>query len=157
MASYILGISAQYHDSSASLICDGVVLAAANEERFSRLKHDASLPIRAARWCLSEAGITIDDVDYVVFYEKPLKKFERLLIQQLLNFPKSFKAFRRSSMVWLTDKLWVRNALVKSLGVHPDKLLWSEHHLSHAASVFYGSDLKEAAILTADGVGEEES
>lgn len=154
MSTIILGISAQYHDSAAALIRDGVVVAAANEERFSRLKHDASLPIRASRWCLSEAGITIEDVDYVVFYEKPLKKFERLLVQQLLHFPKSFKAFRRSSMVWLTEKLWVRNALVKQLGVHPDKLLWSEHHLSHAASVFYASDLTEAAILTADGVGE---
>ncbi|MEC8191289.1 MAG: carbamoyltransferase N-terminal domain-containing protein [Myxococcota bacterium] len=154
MSTIILGISAQYHDSAAALIRDGVVVAAASEERFSRLKHDASLPIRASRWCLEEAGATIDDVDYVVFYEKPLRKFERLLIQQLLNVPKSFKAFRRSSMVWLTDKLWVRNSLVKQLGVHPDKILWSEHHLSHAASVFYGSDLEEAAILTVDGVGE---
>ena len=86
MATYILGISAQYHDSSAALLRDGEVVAAANEERFSRLKHDASLPVRAARWCLSEAGITIDDVDYVVFYEKPLKKFERLLIQQPVSY-----------------------------------------------------------------------
>ena len=110
MSTIILGISAQYHDSAAALIRDGVVVAAASEERFSRLKHDASLPIRASRWCLEEAGATIDDVDYVVFYEKPLRKFERLLIQQLLNFPKSFKAFRRSSMVWLTDKLWVKTS-----------------------------------------------
>ncbi len=154
MSTFILGISAQYHDSAATLLRDGEVIAAANEERFSRLKHDPSLPIRASRWCLEEAGITMDDVDYVVFYEKPLRKFERLLIQQLLHFPKSFKAFRRSSMVWLTDKLWVRNALVKHLEVHPDKILWSEHHLSHAASVFYGSDLEEAAVLTVDGVGE---
>jgi len=154
MAKTILGISAQYHDSAAALIRDGVVVAAAHEERFSRLKHDASLPVRATRWCLAHAGITMEDVDYVVFYEKPLKKFERLMISQILHFPKSFKAFQRSCMVWLTDKLWVRNALVKQLGVHPDKLLWSEHHLSHAASVFYGTDLKEAAILTVDGVGE---
>ncbi len=154
MAITILGISAQYHDSAAALIRDGVVIAAANEERFSRLKHDASLPIRAARWCLEEAGITVDELDHVVFYEKPLRKFERLMIMQLLHFPKSLKAFQRSSMVWLTEKLWIRNALVKQLDVHPDKLLWCEHHLSHAASVFYSSGLEEAAILTVDGVGE---
>ena len=150
----ILGISAQYHDSAAALVRDGVVIAAASEERFSRLKHDSSIPVKAARWCLKEAGITISDVDHVVFYEKPLKKFERVIINQLLNFPKSFKAFQRSSMVWLTDKLWVRNTLVKQLDVHPDKILWCEHHLSHAASVFYGTELDEAAILTVDGVGE---
>ena len=150
----ILGSSAQYHDSAAALVVDGEVVAAASEERFSRLKHDSSIPVRAARWCLDHAGVTIDDVDHVVFYEKPLKKFERLMINQLLHFPKSFKAFQRSCMVWLTDKLWVRNTLCKDLGVHPDKLLWCEHHLSHAASVFYGSALEEAAILTADGVGE---
>ena len=154
MAITILGISAQYHDSAAALLRDGVVVAAANEERFSRLKHDASLPIRAANWCLEEAGITVDELDYVVFYEKPLRKFERLMSMQLLHFPKSLKAFQRSSMVWLTEKLWIRNALVKQLDVHPDKLLWCEHHLSHASSVFYASGLEEAAILTVDGVGE---
>jgi len=154
MSITVLGISAQYHDSAAALVRDGVVIAAASEERFSRLKHDASIPVRATRWCLEHAGITMDDVDHVVFYEKPLKKFERLMVNQLLHFPKSFKAFQRSSMIWLTDKLWVRNNLVKQLGVHPDKLLWSEHHLSHAASVFYGSPHSEAAILTVDGVGE---
>ena len=154
MAKYILGISAHYHDSAAALVRDGEVIAAACEERFSRLKHDSSIPVRATRWCLAHAGITMDDVDHVVFYEKPLKKFERLMISQLLHFPKSFKAFQRSCMVWLTDKLWVRNALTTQLEVHPDKILWGEHHLSHAASVFYGGDQKEAAILTADGVGE---
>lgn len=154
MSTTVLGISAQYHDAAAALVKDGVVIAAASEERFSRLKHDASIPVRATRWCLEHAGITMEDVDHVVFYEKPLKKFERLMVSQLLHFPKSFKAFQRSSMVWLTDKLWVRNNLVKQLGVHPDKLLWSEHHLSHAASVFYGSPHTEAAILTVDGVGE---
>jgi len=118
------------------------------------LKHDSSLPVRAAQWCLEEAGITMDDVDHVVYYEKPLRKFERRIVMQLLHFPKSLKAFQRSSMVWLTEKLWVRNALVKQLGVHPDKLLFSEHHLSHAASAFYGSPFEEAAILTIDGVGE---
>ena len=154
MAKYILGISAHYHDSAAALVRDGEVIAAACEERFSRLKHDSSIPVRATRWCLAHAGITMDDVDHVVFYEKPLKKFERLMISQLLHFPKSFKAFQRSCMVWLTDKLWVRNALTSQLDVHPDKILWGEHHLSHAASVFYGGNQSEAAILTADGVGE---
>ena len=154
MSTTILGISAQYHDAAAALIRDGVVVAAASEERFSRIKHDPSIPVRATRWCLEHAGITMDDVDHVVFYEKPLKKFERLMVHQLLHFPKSFKAFQRSCMVWLTDKLWIRNGLVKQLEVHPDKLLWCEHHLSHAASVFYGSPHPEAAILTVDGVGE---
>ena len=124
MAKYILGISAHYHDSAAALVRDGEVIAAACEERFSRLKHDSSIPVRATRWCLAHAGITMDDVDHVVFYEKPLKKFERLMISQLLHFPKSFKAFQRSCMVWLTDKLWVRNALTTQLEVHPDKILW---------------------------------
>ncbi len=154
MARTILGISALYHDSSATLVVDGNVVAAACEERFSRLKHDSSLPVRAAQWCLEQGGITIDDVDHLAYYEKPLKKFERLMIMQLLHFPKSFKAFQRASMLWLTDKLWVRNNLVRELGIHPAKILWSEHHLSHAASTFYASPFEEAAVLTVDGVGE---
>ncbi len=154
MPKVVLGISAQYHDAAAALVVDGKLVAAASEERFSRLKHDASIPVRATRWCLAHAGMTMSDVDHVVFYEKPLRKFERLMVNQLLHFPKSFKAFQRSAMVWLTDKLWVRNTLCKQLGVHPAKLLWSEHHLSHAASVFYGSSHADAAILTVDGVGE---
>jgi len=154
MACNILGISALYHDAAAALVVDGSVVAAASEERFSRLKHDSALPVRATKWCLEQGGITMDDVDHVVFYEKPLRKFERLMVMQLLNFPWSFKAFQRASLVWLTDKLWVRNSLVKKLEVHPDKILWSEHHLSHAASAFYCSPFEEAAILTVDGVGE---
>ncbi len=154
MARSILGISALYHDAAAALVIDGRVVAAACEERFSRIKHDSSLPVRAAQWCLDSAGMTMDDVDQVVYYEKPLRKFERLMISQLLHFPKSMLAFKRSSMIWLTDKLWVRNNLVKEMGIDPTKLLFSEHHLSHAAAAFYCSDFEEAAILTVDGVGE---
>jgi carbamoyltransferase len=154
MAKIILGISALYHDAAAALVIDGDLVAAASEERFSRLKHDSAIPVRATEWCLAQAGIDMDDVDHLVFYEKPLRKFERLMIMQLLNFPRSFKAFQRASMVWLTDKLWVRNSLVKKLGISSRKILWSEHHLSHAASAFYCSPYEEAAILTVDGVGE---
>jgi carbamoyltransferase len=150
----ILGISALYHDAAAALVQDGDVVVAACEERFSRVKHDSSLPVRATQWCLDEAGLTMNDIEHVVYYEKPLRKFERLLVSQLLHFPKSLKAFQRSSMVWLTDKLWVRNNLVKEIGVDPTKLLFCEHHLSHAAAAFYCSDFDEAAILTVDGVGE---
>lgn len=154
MSRYVLGISALYHDAAAALLCDGEIVAAASEERFSRVKHDAALPIRAIEFCLNQVGIHIDDVEAVVYYEKPLQKFERLLVSQVLSFPKSLKAFHRMSMRWLTDKLWVRNNLVQALGIDADKLLFCNHHLSHAASAFYCSPHEEAAILTADGVGE---
>jgi carbamoyltransferase len=151
---YVLGISALYHDSAAALLRDGEPVACASEERFSRVRHDAALPTRAARWCLAEAGITTRDLECVVYYEKPLRKFERLLVSQVLSFPRSLRAFRRSTQAWLTDKLWVKTAIVQALGVRPDRVLFSEHHLSHAASAFYASACTEAAVLTADGVGE---
>ena len=152
--SYILGLSGLYHDSGAVLLRDGVIVAAANEERFSRLKHDATLPVRAARWCLEEAGIGPGDLTYVTWYEKPLRKFERMLVTQVLEFPRSFTAFRRSAYNWLTDRLWVKGAIAGTLGVRPERILFSDHHLSHAASAFYASPFEEAAVLTVDGVGE---
>lgn len=152
--SYVLGLSGLYHDSGAVLLRDGVIVAAANEERFSRLKHDATLPVRAARWCLEEAGIGPGDLAYVTWYEKPLRKFERLLVTQVLEFPRSFTAFRRSTYNWLTDRLWVKGAIAGALGVRPERILFSDHHLSHAASAFYASPFEEAAVLTVDGVGE---
>jgi len=154
MSRYILGISAQFHDSAAALVKDGEIVAAAAEERFSRLKHDAALPLRAAKWCLEREGITAADLTHVVFHEKPLRKFERLIITQLQSFPRSFNAFRRTALTWFPDKLWVRSSLSKGLNVDSKKIIFCDHHLSHAASSFYTSPFKEAAILTIDGVGE---
>lgn len=130
------------------------MIAACSEERFSRVKQDASLPLRATRWCLEHAGIGIADVEAVVWYEKPLRKFERILVSQLLGFPWTLDAFRRTALTWLTEKLWVKNALCKELGVDPERLLFSDHHLSHAASALYCSPFERAAVLTVDGVGE---
>jgi carbamoyltransferase len=151
---WILGISALYHDSAAALLRDGEVVAAAQEERFTRIKHDASLPIRAARWCLEQAGITVDDLAHVVYYEKPLKKLERMIVSQVVTFPRSLAAFRVGALNMLGDRLWVGSRLCKELEVGSDKLLFCEHHLSHAASAFYCSGEEDAAVLVADGVGE---
>jgi len=151
---YILGISALYHDSAAALVHDGTVVAASSEERFSRIKHDASLPVLAARWCIAQAGLAPQDLDYVVYYEKPLRKFERLMLNHVRQFPRGVASFRRSMKVWLTEKLWVRDNLANALGVPASKILFSDHHLSHAASAFYCSPFEEAAVLTVDGVGE---
>ena len=151
---WILGISALYHDAAAALIRDGVVVAAAQEERFTRLKHDPSLPLRAAAWCMEEAGITTEDLARVVFYEKPLRKLERMVVSQVLTFPWSLKAFRVGALNHLGDRLWVGSRICKELGIPQDRLLFCEHHLSHAASAFHGSGEAEAAVLVADGVGE---
>ena len=154
MSRYVLGVSALYHDSAVALLKDGAIVAAASEERFSRLKHDSSLPLRAARWCLEREGIEAGDLEHVVYYEKPLKKLERMLVSQVLSFPKSLRAFRTGSLNFLTNKLWVGSKLVDALGIDSDRLLFSEHHQSHAASAFYCSGWDEAAVLTVDGVGE---
>ncbi|MBI4240694.1 MAG: carbamoyltransferase [Candidatus Rokubacteria bacterium] len=150
----ILGISCFYHDAAAALVRDGEVVAAAEEERFSRIKHDFSFPHRAIAFCLAQGGITSRDLDYVIFYEKPFVKFERILKTCLATFPRSRRVFREAMVVWLKDKLWVRTLIRQTLGVEPSKILFSEHHLSHAASAFYCSPFEEAAILTVDGVGE---
>ena len=154
MSTFILGISALYHDAAAVLLRDGEVVAAAQEERFTRIKHDASLPVRSVVWCLDQAGIRIEDVDWVVFYEKPLRKFERILSTAVATFPRSWRAFPRQMHSWLGDKLWLRTRLVQTFGVKADRLLFSEHHLSHAASAFLASPHRKAAVLVADGVGE---
>jgi len=151
---YILGISCFYHDAAAALIKDGQLIAAAEEERFTRIKHDFDFPDNAIEFCLNYAGITAKDLDYVVFYEKPFQKFERLLMTTLQSFPRSWKVFRESMISWLGDKLWIKSILKDKLGVEDSKLLFSEHHHSHAASAFYPSPYDEAAILTIDGVGE---
>ena len=154
MSRYILGVSAYFHDSAAALLCDGEIVAAAAEERFTRIKHDSSLPVNAARWCLESQGITTEDLECVVYHEKPLWKFERLIVSQLREFPRSADAFRRTALAWFPEKLWVRNALAKEFDLKRKQLAFCDHHLSHAASAFYSSPFEEAAVLTIDGVGE---
>ncbi len=158
---YILGISAFYHDSAACLLSDGMIVAAAQEERFSRIKQDDSFPREAIRYCLTEAGISASDVELVVFYEKPLLKFERLLETYLAFAPRGFRSFTASIPLWVKDKLFQKsrivNAMSMTFGEHinwGDRLLFSEHHLSHAASAYYPSPFDRAAVLTLDGVGE---
>src|SRR5919106_1269162 len=150
----ILGISCFFHDASAVLLRDGEVVAAAEEERFTRKKHDYNFPERAIQFCLVHGGISAQDLDYVAFFEKPFVKFERLLFTILQTFPRSRRVFQESMMSWLTEKLWVKNLIREKLGVPEEKILFSEHHLSHAASAFLCSPFDEAAILTVDGVGE---
>ncbi len=150
----ILGISAGFHDAAAALVVDSQIVAAAQEERFTRLKHDRALPVEATRFCLEQAGLSIESIDHVVFYEKPLRKFERLLVGQLREFPRSRPLFSRSMISWLSDRLWLKSKLIKTLGCAESQLLFCEHHLSHAASAFLTSPFEEAAVLTVDGVGE---
>lgn len=151
---YILGISCYYHNSAAALLADGQLIAAAEEERFSRKKNDAAFPRQAVDFCLKTAGIQAGDLDYVVFYEKPMVKFERILKTQLAAFPRSWRAFGEAMIAWAGDKLWVKAHIQQALGVDGDKVLFVDHHASHAASAFFASPFKEAAILTVDGVGE---
>jgi len=151
---YVLGLSFFYHDSAAAILRDGVLLAAAAEERFSRRKHDRGFPGLAVEFCLRTAGIRIEDVEAVVFYEKPFLKFERILLTALQTFPRSWKVFRESMLTWLTDKLWVKGLIQERLRVPKKKILFADHHMSHAASAFYCSPFEEAAILTVDGSGE---
>lgn len=150
----ILGISCFYHDSAAALLKDGELVAAAQEERFSRRKHDYGFPAQAIEFCLRQAGITANELDYVVFYEKPLPKFERILMSTLSTFPRSWKVFREAMVAWLNEKLWIKGLLMDRLSVSSDKVLFVEHHLSHAASALFASPFQEAAVLTIDGVGE---
>ena len=157
----ILGISAYYHDSAACLVMDGRIVAAAQEERFTRKKHDSGFPSHAIAYCISEAGISASDLDHIVFYDKPFVKFERLLETYLAFAPRGFGSFVTSLPVWLKDKLFqktvISDALKENFGKDIDwgaRLLFSEHHLSHAASAFFPSPFEEAAVLTMDGVGE---
>ena len=150
----ILGISCYFHDAAAALLRDGVLVAAAEEERFSRKKHDYEFPRHAIEFCLRAGAVEAGDLDYVVFFEKPFVKFERLILSSMQTFPRSHKVFRESMITWLGDKLWIKHLIQKRLGVPPARILFSEHHLSHAASAFFCSPFDEAAILTVDGVGE---
>jgi carbamoyltransferase len=156
----ILGISAFYHDSAAALVHDGRILAAAQEERFTRNKHDPAFPKCAVEYCLREAGTSLDDVDFIAFYDKPFLKFERLLETYLTFAPRGFRSFKMAIPLWLREKLFLKDLLVRELKGHgtrkdvAERLLFSEHHLSHAASAFFPSPFREAAVLTMDGVGE---
>jgi carbamoyltransferase len=155
MPTYILGISAFYHDSAAALLCDGEIVAAAQEERFSRKKHDERFPRHAVQHCLDTAGIKVEDLDYVAFYDKPLLKFDRLMETYLSYAPSGFRSFAKFLPVWLGDKLHIPRILKRELGAMPkNPFVFPEHHESHAASAFYPSPFEEAAIVTMDGVGE---
>lgn len=150
----VLGLSFYYHDSSAALVQDGVLVAAAEEERFSRRKHDSGFPGLAIEFVLKQGGIRMGEVDFVVFYEKPFVKLERMLLTAMGTFPRSSGVFRESMQRWISDKLWIKSMIAKKLGIPTRKLLFAEHHVSHAASSFYTSPFQEAAILTVDGAGE---
>jgi carbamoyltransferase len=155
----ILGISAFYHDSAAALIIDGEIIAAAQEERFTRKKHDPSYPVNAINYCLSEAGLSLAQVDHIAFYDKPFLKFERLLETYVAFAPKGFQSFRMAMPVWLQEKLFLKHMLIKEIkkidkSCDDSKIMFGEHHFSHAASAFFPSPFKEAVVLTIDGVGE---
>lgn len=150
----ILGISCYFHDAAAVLLRDGLLVAAAEEERFTRRKHDPSFPEQAIAFCLRQAQIAPEEVDYVVFFEKPLLKLERLLSSSLQYFPRSLPVFREAMITWLGDKLWVKARIHSTLGIEANRILFSGHHLSHAASAFLCSPFERAAIVTVDGVGE---
>ncbi|HEU4565449.1 MAG TPA: carbamoyltransferase [Gemmatimonadaceae bacterium] len=160
MTRWVLGLSAFYHDSAACLLADGEVVAAAQEERFTRRKGDAAFPARAAAWCLREAGIGVRDLACAAFYDKPLLKFERILETWLAVAPRGFASFRRAGPLWAKEKLFTDRDLRRSLGAlagggeYEGELLYAEHHESHAASAFFPSPFEEAAVLTVDGVGE---
>ena len=151
---HILGISCYFHDAAAALLRDGQLIAAAEEERFTRKKHDYEFPQHAIDFCFRAGGIEAPHLDYVVFFEKPFVKFERLVLSSMQTFPRSHRVFREAMITWLADKLWIRHLIQKRLGMPPSRILFSEHHLSHAASSFFCSPFEEAAILTVDGVGE---
>src|SRR5690554_2984417 len=159
---YILGISAYYHDSAACLIKDGEILAAAQEERYTRVKHDPSFPKNAIRFCLDQEGLSLEQVDYIVFYEKPFLKFERIIETFFTIAPQGFVSFMKAFPIWIKEKLFLKNTLIRAFSqlgdmtakTVSDKMLFSQHHLSHAASAFYPSPFENALIIVLDGVGE---
>ena len=156
----ILGISAFYHDSAAAILVDGNIVAAAQEERFSRKKHDPRYPFNAVKYVLDESNLNLNQIDHIVFFEKPFLKFERLLETYMAFAPKGFKSFSLSMPIWLREKLFQKKFLFDQLKAHDEnfndisKIKFSEHHYSHAASAFFPSPFEEAIILTLDGVGE---
>ena len=157
---YILGISAFYHDSAAAITQSGNILSACQEERFTRIKHDASFPKNAIQACIKNSGIDPEKIDHVVFYDKPFLKFERLLETYITFAPRGFQSFAKAIPLWVKEKILQKNLLIKELSsILPNvkwekKILFSEHHLSHAASAYYPSPFEQAVVLTMDGVGE---
>ncbi|MEO9226104.1 MAG: carbamoyltransferase N-terminal domain-containing protein, partial [Gemmatimonadaceae bacterium] len=154
MTTFVLGLSAYYHDSAACLLRDGEIVAAVQEERFSRKKGDAAFPVQSVEYCLDAAGATLSDIAYVGFYDKPLLKFERILETYLDVAPRGFASFLKAGPLWIKEKLFTARELRAGLGGYSGELLFAEHHESHAASAFFPSPFEEAAILTIDGVGE---
>ena len=150
----ILGGSCFYHDSAAVLIQDGLIVAAAEEERFSHKKYDNGFPRRAIHFCLCKAGIAAEDLEYVVFHEKPLVKFERVLMSAMGTVPRSWRVFGEAMINYFDEKLWIKSILMREIGVPAEKILFTDHHVSHAASAMFASPFDEAAIVTVDGVGE---
>ena len=156
---HILGISAYYHDSAACILKNGEIIAAAQEERFTRKKHDQEFPSNAIKYCLKEAGLNASDLEVVAFYDKPFLKFERLIETYVSTVPEGFNSFRLAMPVWLREKLFLKSLLSNNLKKIDDKfdinrLFFSEHHYSHAASAFYPSPFQKSLVLTIDGVGE---
>src|SRR5215204_42509 len=152
-ATSILGISAYFHDSAACLVRDGQIVAAAQEERFTRLKHDPAFPRAAIDYCLQEAGLTVEQLDLVAFYEKPFLKFDRILHSYLACAPQGLRSFLMAIPLWIKERIWMKELMKKELG-YEGKFLFCEHHEAHAASAFFPSPYEEAAFLTIDGVGE---
>src|SRR5437016_8496442 len=150
----ILGISAHYHDAAAAVVVDGVPVCAVQEERLSRRKNDAAFPLSAIEWCLDRADLEPEALDAVVFYERPMLKFERILTCALRAFPRSWRLFPKAMKSSLGEKIWVRGIISSHLGVPASKVLFTEHHQSHAAAAFLTAPTRSAAILTTDGVGE---
>ncbi|MEO8704461.1 MAG: carbamoyltransferase N-terminal domain-containing protein [Kofleriaceae bacterium] len=155
--SVVLGVSGEYHDAAAALVVDGVIVAAIQEERLSRIKNDPRLPVTAMRACLAHAGIAAGDLDRVVFYENPIEKLERVMVASLRTFPHSLRQFPRALGAQLGGKVWVIDRIAETLAIPRDRVTWTEHHRAHAASVFFTSTYARAAILTIDGVGEHVS
>ena len=157
--SLILGISSYYHDSAAAIVVNNEIVAAVQEERFSRIKHDSSFPFKSIEYVLKAANVNLSDLDNIIFYEKPFLKFERLIETHIAFAPHGFKSFCASIPIWLREKLFQKRLIYKNLKqidkqINENKIKFSEHHLSHAASAFYPSPFDEALILTLDGVGE---
>ena len=150
----ILGISAHYHDSAAALVMGGVPVCAVQEERLSRRKHDAAFPLQAIEWCLDRGGVDAADLDAVVFYERSMLKFDRILTCALRAFPRSWRSFPNAIKNSLGEKVWVRGIITSHLGVPRRKIFFTDHHASHAAAALFSAPTRRAAILTADGVGE---
>ena len=150
---FILGVSCFYHDSADALLKDGMLVAAAEEERFTRKKHDNGFPRHAIQFCLDAAGISSQDLDHVVFYEKPFIKFERILLGALGTFPRSWQVFGEAMINYFDEKLWVKSILMREVDVPAEKVLFTDHHVSHAASAMFASPFEEAAIVTMDAHG----